>query len=250
MKVAIVTGVSRGLGEAIATLFLQQSIHVIGISRSHYSLEKVAKKSGVTYTHYSKDLSRFTDLEDLKKLLKERLEEETISRLFLVNNAALLEPIDQAMDYNSKEFATHVKVNTIAPIVLMNFLLKESHERKINFIGVTITSGAAERPVYGWSAYCSTKASINMYTKTVALEQEEIKSNNKVIAFSPGVMDTQMQAEIRASSKESFKDVETFRAYKEDNKLRDPKEVGNILVDLLLKGTVENGKIYYARDYV
>src|SRR5690625_7484217 len=110
-------------------------------------------------------------------------------------------------------------------MVLTNFLLNICHREDISLTAVTITSGAAERPVYGWSAYCSTKASINMYTKTVGLEQEEIDSGNKVIAFSPGVMDTNMQAEISSSTEEHIIEVETFREYNEINQFQHSSEI-------------------------
>ena len=250
MKLAIVTGVSRGLGEATAKLFMQEKIRVIGVSRSDHDLTNFAQENNVTYEHISADLSDVATVEQLTGQLQEILTERDVTKLYLVNNAALLGPIDQAMNYNVEDLATHVQVNTIAPMVLTNFLLNICHREDISLTAVTITSGAAERPVYGWSAYCSTKASINMYTKTVGLEQEEIDSGNKVIAFSPGVMDTNMQAEIRSSTEEQFIEVETFREYKETNQLRSPEEVGRVLMNILLNEKIENGQIYYVRDYV
>src|SRR5690625_5748465 len=103
---------------------------------------------------------------------------------------------------------------------LMNECLRISAAKELSFYGVNITSGAANRPIYGWSAYCSTKALINRYTETVALEQHTLKTENKVFAFSPGVMDTNMQAEIRSTDSASFKDVEQFIQYKKDDQLR------------------------------
>jgi len=134
--------------------------------------------------------------------------------------------------------------------VLTNLLLQRATENEVTLLCANVTSGAAERPVYGWSAYCSTKASINMYTKTVALEQDELKTGNKVIAFSPGIMDTAMQEKIRASSPEEFAEVDKFRDYKKNNILKDTDAVGGVLVDILTDETsVQNGKVYNVRDY-
>lgn len=249
MELAVVTGVSRGLGEQVAKVLLKKGIHVIGISRSSHDLGSTAEEGGVTYTHLEKDLSHLIDLQEINEEITNRLESRQIKKLYLVNNAAILGPINQGMYYEPEQLAIHVQINTLAPMVLMNHFLKVSNKKQIPFTGVTITSGAAERPVYGWSAYCSTKASINMYTKTVGLEQEVEGTENKVFAFSPGVMDTNMQAEIRSRTKEQFKDVESFRQYKEMNALRDPKKVGQILVKLLLDEKIENGKVYYVTDY-
>lgn len=162
----------------------------------------------------------------------------------------MLEPIDQSMNIQSADLAYHIRVNTTAPMVFMNNFLKQAAEKDVQFVGTTITSGAAERPVYGWSAYCTSKASINMFTRTAALEQEELNTPSKVIAFSPGVMDTNMQEKIRASDADAFKDVDNFREYKRNNQLKDTDVVGGVLVDILTDETnIINGKIYYAKDY-
>ena len=143
-----------------------------------------------------------------------------------------------------------MNLNTIAPMAITNYFLKKTTEKGVQLISVVITSGAAEKPSYGWSAYCSTKASVNMYTKTAALEQEELKNGHKIIAFSPGIMDTNMQEKIRSSSEDEFADVEKFKEFKDNNLLKDTDLVGGVVVDILTDADVENGKIYHVRDYV
>src|SRR5690625_5281473 len=119
--------------------------------------------------------------------MNEYIHSQEATDLYLVNNAAVLEPIDHSMNIQKDDLAYHVQVNTIAPMTMMNYFLKQATEQELSFYGATVTSGAANRPMYGWSAYCTTKASMNMYTKTVALEQDELKTGHKVIAFSPGI---------------------------------------------------------------
>lgn len=249
MELAIVTGVSRGLGEYTAKLLMKRGVHVLGISRSKQDLSSLAEENGVRYLHLVRDLSNLAVLESINEEITKILKEEAVEKLYLVNNAAMIDPIHQGMYYEAEELAKHVQINTLAPMVLMNHCLKKGHSLGVAFTGVTITSGAAERPIYGWSAYCSTKASINMYTETVGLEQEMEKTKNKIFAFSPGVMDTNMQKQIRSSSADQFKDVESFRQYKKSDSLRDPKEVGEVLVKLLLSEDLVNGKVYYVTDY-
>lgn len=251
MRWAIVTGVSRGLGESVAKLFLEQGINVYGISRSvNGELSDHARENNTLYKHFSCDLSDTTAIEDTCEQISDQIFMEDPSTLYLVNNAAVIDPVNQSMNIKSEDLVHHVQVNTIAPMVLMNLFLKKVTAEDVPLIGVTITSGAAERPVYGWSAYCATKASMNMYTKTVALEQEELKTGNKVIAFSPGIMDTDMQEKIRSNSQEQFAEIDTFRAYKENNLLKESDDVGGVLVDILTDGaTIENGKIYNVKDY-
>lgn len=251
MQLAIVTGVSKGLGASIAQLLLESGIGIIGMSRSRNErLESIAQEHQVPYIHYTCDLGDLEAIEDVCFQIDQYIKEQDVRKLFLINNAAVLGPIDQSMNIQGKDLAYHVQVNTVAPMLMTNYFLREATEQMIPFYGVTITSGAATRPIYGWSAYCSTKTSINMYTQTVALEQETLKTGNKVIAFSPGVMDTAMQKQIRESSRDAFIDVDKFRQYKKDNHLKDTDVIGGILVDILQDAaTIENGKIYNAADY-
>lgn len=252
MQVAIVSGTSKGLGYSMAKLLLKQQIHVIGISRTeNESLTKIATQNNASYEHLSHDLGKIDELKESFTKINELIHEKEVEKLFLVNNAAVLQPINHSREINIDDLAFHIQVNTTAPMGLMNECLRISATKGIPFYGVNITSGAANRPIYGWSAYCSTKALINRYTETVALEQHTLKTENKVFAFSPGVMDTNMQAEIRSTDRASFKDVEQFIQYKKDDQLRHTDDVGQIIVDILIdESTIENGKIYDISDYV
>lgn len=252
MQYAIVTGESRGLGKSIATLLLKEGINVIGISRTgNNELVTLAEEYQVKYEHYYCDLANTEMLEKTASSISELLFTNNVSKIYIINNAGVLQPIDQARNINAQDLSHHVQVNTIAPMVLLNLFLRKATNNKVPLIGVIVTSGAAERPIYGWSAYCSTKASINIYTETVALEQDVQKTGNKVIAFNPGTMDTNMQEQIRASTTEEFTQVEDFRLLKENNQLRDTKTVGKVLVNILMcEETIRNGKIYSVGDYL
>lgn len=246
MDVAMITGVSKGLGESLAKLLLEEGIYVHGISRSNNK----DLSTNELFMHYPCDIGNINDLEKTIEQMKDSLKKQHPKKMLLINNAAVLHPINHSMAITNSELAYHIQVNTVAPMILMNSFLQLATKMDIQLIGVNITSGAAERGMYGWSAYCSTKASINMYTETIALEQKELKTQHKVIAFSPGIMDTNMQKSIRASSSEAFKDVATFKAFKENNDLKDTDTVGKILIDVIKnEENLKSGKVYNVHDY-
>ncbi|MFD1446456.1 (S)-benzoin forming benzil reductase [Oceanobacillus profundus] len=251
MKYAVITGVSKGLGEAIARLLLELGIHVIGISRNkNESLTTLAKQNNVIFQHYYCDLAKLGELEKTIHRINDQIFACKPTSIYLINNAATLDPIAPATKIENSILEHHVQVNTIAPMVFQNSLLKKAIEQNVKFIGVAITSGAAELLSYGWGAYCSSKASLNVYTKVTALEQAELKTGNKIIGFDPGIMDTQMQAKIRASSAEDFIEVDLFRDYKRKDLLQDPITVARILVDILVdEDNLVNGKMYRVKDY-
>lgn len=251
MNIAIVTGVSRGLGRSVAAYLLESSVHVYGIARTEAdNLHQIARENGVTYEYFPADLSDMDAVIQVIQDIQEGLRGKGISNLYVINNAAIVQPIQKSTDIEAVDLQKHFQLNVVAPMVIMNKFLQFSVEKEISCIGVNVTSGAAHTPFYGWSAYCSAKASIDMYTKTVALEQAKMETTNKVIAFSPGVMDTSMQEEIRSTTYEQFIDVDAFKDYKQRNLLTNTDAVASVLVDIITdEVNVQNGKTYNVNDY-
>lgn len=252
MRYAIVTGVSGGLGFATAKFLLESGIHVYGISRTDKSeLHDIARENYVEYSHAVCDLSVLEQVDNtLKKMLAELEEISNLDKVYFINNAAVIQPIKQATMITSDALTYHYNVNVISPIHISNKILQQFCDLSVPVIGVNITSGAANYPLYGWSAYCSAKASINMYTKTVALEQAELQTDNKIIAFNPGVMDTNMQEEIREADKQHFIQLEQFQQYKREGILSQSEFVAGILVDIIMdESNIISGTIYDISDY-
>jgi len=252
MKYAIVTGVSQGLGFDIGKFLLESGIHLIGISRTNQvALQSIANENHVNYIHYACDLSISEEVARTLSGINNVLEElDENDHVYVINNAAVIQPIKPSTSQTQEELAYHYQVNVLAPMHIMNTLLLKCSEQEIPFVGVNITSGSAKSPLYGWSAYCSAKASIDMYTKTIALEQEALQTGNKIIGFNPGVMDTKMQAEIRGTTKEEFLKVEQFIQYKHQGVLSQTESVAEVLTDIVTdEVNITNGKIYNIHDY-
>lgn len=252
MRYAIVTGVSGGLGFATAKFLLESGIHLYGISRTDKpELHKLARENHVEYSHAVCDLSILEQVDDtLEKILTELESIGDLDKVYIINNAAVIQPIKQATMITSEALTYHYNVNVISPIHVLNKILHQLSDLQVTIVGVNITSGAANYPLYGWSAYCSAKASINMYTKTIALEQAELQTDNKIIAFNPGVMDTNMQEEIREADKQHFIQLEQFQQYKREGILSQSEFVAGVLVDILMdESNLISGTIYDISDY-
>src|SRR5690625_3838657 len=156
MKLAIVTGVSKGLGASVAELFLKSNISLIGISRTENDeLKKIAGSHNTVYEHLSADLGQEKELEELREAIGEKLAHYQPSTVYLVNNAAMVKPVHQASKINAKELFSHINLNMTAPMVIINSLLSQASEYGATLVGLTVTSGAAESPIYGWSPYRS-----------------------------------------------------------------------------------------------
>ncbi|GAA4075713.1 (S)-benzoin forming benzil reductase [Amphibacillus indicireducens] len=252
MKYAIITGSSKGLGASTAKQLLKAGVHVVGIAReTNDSLLQVAKETGATYQHFNCNLSDTNQLDRTFEKINDQVFKKDTELVYLINNAATVKPIDIATRLTSEAVQAHMQLNLIAPILTTSLVLKRAKHCGIKTVITNVSSGAAGRSTYGWSLYGSSKAGLNRYTETVALEQAELKTGHQVILFDPSIMDTNMQGDIRSTSPEAFQDVEQFKQYKADNKLSNTTDVANVLVKILLDDTaIINGKYYSIKDYL
>ncbi|MFC5773534.1 (S)-benzoin forming benzil reductase [Ectobacillus antri] len=244
MRYAIVTGTSRGLGEAIVRKLLEQEIIVFSISRSrNTSLEEFAKQTNTLFYPFGFDLSNIDSIADLTDEIFALMDVDSAQALYLINNAGMLAPIKPIGRAETKQLITNVHVNLLAPMLLTHEFLKRTQDAPVDKRIVNISSGAGTSPYYGWGAYCTAKAGINMFTRCIALEEEGKEYPVKVISFAPGVVDTDMQAEIRSTDKEDFMNVERFHALKEEDKLLSPDYVAQAVVNLLQANDFEQGGV-------
>lgn len=245
MNYAIVTGASKGLGSAAAKQLLSKGLNVISVSRSENTeLKELSKTNNGEYHHFTCDLSNSSEVESVFAEIAGRVFDANPENIYLINNAGMVDPIETVGKLDLMKTADNVNVNLLAPMIISNIFLEKAKSSASRLVIANVSSGAGSRAIQGWSVYCSTKAGINMFTQTVALELENEKSRHRVFAFSPGIMDTDMQSTIRSSSKSAFHDVESFKKYKEEGMLRDAETVAGALIKVLTSSDIENGKIY------
>jgi benzil reductase ((S)-benzoin forming) len=216
----IITGTSSGIGKALAELYLGEGKSVVGIGRNH----TIAHPA---YHPVVCDLSDETAISGLS------LEPFVNDEVLLINNAGMLGNVKRISDQDKPDIATVLAVNTIAPLILMNRLAQLCGDR-FPLTVVNISSGAASRAIPSWAAYCASKAALEMLSETFYLEEREKGRSTKVYAVAPGVVDTNMQAHIRAVGPEDFSASQTFHGYKETGELASPEVVARKL-DKLLK---------------
>jgi benzil reductase ((S)-benzoin forming) len=113
---------------------------------------------------------------------------------------------------------------------------------------VNISSGAARRPISGWTAYCAAKAGLDMASRVLALEAGQRGLAIEVSSLAPGVIDTAMQETVRGSSEEDFADVERFRAMKAEGVLRPAAEVAADILRLEAAGRLSGDPIQDLRQ--
>ena len=207
----IITGVSSGIGLAIARAALAKGYVVQGVGRN--SPNELDGQENWTFTP--------CDLTDLAAV--DGLEFQAGVHTVLVNNAGTLGPVAQSENATAEEINACMLLNVTAPMRLTaRFLQEVAGEKQVYFTG----SGAAQYSIPGWSAYCASKAAIHMYAEVAAQEYPDVA----IHAFKPGKVDTPMQAQIRKTTIEDFPSVAHFIEEYELGNLVDPNTVAERLL--------------------
>lgn len=215
-KVFIITGTTRGLGEAFVDCIYEESEYKI-ISLSRKLTDKQKKYSKHRFTSILIDLANSRNF----RLIEELHEIITTEEIIFINNAGIINPISYVGTFSNLEIEKSIKTNINATIIICNYLLKEYPMNKMTMIN--ISSGAANYPIKGWSLYNTSKAAIKMFFEVMQLEYP----HNNFYNIDPGVINTDMQKVIRSSD---FEKVRQFVDYKEKGLLKEPIEVArNIL---------------------
>ncbi|RIA88580.1 hypothetical protein C1645_695091 [Glomus cerebriforme] len=192
-KSIIITGASRGLGRAIAIELIKKfNNNVIAVSRTRKDLTELKQ-------YVENDLNRKGKIEIVVgDVTEERVIEEAIGKSIetwgkldgIIANAGILS-IGKVANSHIDEWKRSYEINFFSVITLIQKSMSQLRQNKGVFLSVS--SGAAYKEYYGWGAYSTSKAALNMLTSTVAIEEPDIVA----IAVRPGVIDTDMQKLIR-----------------------------------------------------
>lgn len=220
---AVVTGHTGGLGAALTDALIARGIPVLGLARGRRA--EVPGLTGVAL-----DLS---DIHALARWLGGADLADWLAgcrQVLLINNAGTLGPVAPAGRQGASAVAGAVALNVAAPLMLADALIAASpqaHDRRI----VHVSSGAARSPYAGWSIYCATKAALDQHARAAALDAPPC---THIVSVAPGVIDTAMQASIRAGSLDDFPDRERFEMLKRDGALWSPEDAAHRLCAHLL----------------
>ena len=191
-KVIIVTGASRGIGAAAAAALAQAGATVVLTARDSELTRAVAQSIGANASARACDVSDYAAFAALVAETKSRFGRLDV----LVNNAGVIEPIATIAESDPATWARNVDINLTGAYHAIRAVLPGMLSAGGGTI-VNVSSGAAIRPLVGWSAYCSAKAGLHMLTRAIALETTG--KGIRVFGFQPGTTDTDMQVLIRAS---------------------------------------------------
>ncbi len=229
----ILTGASRGLGQAVAVRYLADGAFVLGLSRGHSAELEAA--GGARVEQWSADLAE--PLPVARRLADWLAARAAPARVRMIHNAALLgEPGDVA-DADVAEMAQSLRIGVEAPVALTGAFLRatavwRATDRRVLFV----SSGLGRRPMAGSAAYCAQKAGLDHFARALALEEGAKANGARVAAVAPGVVDTEMQRQLRGADVRRFAEQARFDELHRTGSLDSPATAAAKLVALLERG--------------
>ncbi len=235
-RLAIITGGSKGLGKSLVEKYRRENFEVCEFSRSGQSANHIA--------------CDFVSPLNTARIIDEALSvfsTKEFSEIVLINNAGTIDPIGPISEFEAESWLNHVNINLNSSIIVSGIFIKHFQNHSGKKVIASISSGAAIRCKAGWSLYCASKAGLEQFCRTLALEQGSGKSSIDIVIIDPNIIDTDMQATIRNSDQLLFPELSRFIGFKEAGQLGSPSAVAEKVFNILA-GEIKNGAKYAVED--
>jgi benzil reductase ((S)-benzoin forming) len=245
----IITGASRGMGLAMAEQLLDAGHDLLCISRSHNdALGLRASGKGLRCEQWPQDLTRTEAAAAKLETWLAGCDAGALASITLINNAGVLPRIAPLPAVPAADLADALRVGLEAPMLLTSVFLRATQAWQAQRKVLNISSGLGRRAMASQAAYCAAKAGLDHFTRCVALE-EALRSNGaKLCSLAPGVIDTDMQTQLRSADASQFPDIGNFIGLKEKGALSSPSEAAARVLAFLAREDFGSNAVADVRD--
>jgi NAD(P)-dependent dehydrogenase (short-subunit alcohol dehydrogenase family) len=232
--VIVITGASQGIGAAMAGIAAGCGVRVVLVARSEDRLGAQAERireAGGTALPIAADVTRF---EDCRRVIDTTV--AAFGRIdALINNAGTIEPIAPVARVRHEDWARLIEINLLGPLMMSQLAIP--HLRLAGGRLLNVSSVAARVAIPGFSAYSTSKAALDRFSKVLAAEEPAIA----VMSFIPGDVDTAMQGVIRAKARGNGPDdmYQWVMEMYEGGKLLPPEKPARAAVALALRAPLD-----------
>ncbi len=194
-KTVLITGASRGIGEAAARIFAAEGANVVLAARSE---DRIGEIAGEIEAAGGRALAVACDVAEHASVARAvQMAVEAYGALdVLINNAGMIDPIGHLAEIDSDAWGRVIDVNVKGVFNGLHAALPVMVRQGAGTV-INISSGAATSALEGWSHYCASKAAVLMLTQSADMEYRD--KGVTVLGYSPGTVATGMQVEIKAS---------------------------------------------------
>ncbi len=223
-RLVILTGASRGLGAGMAEHLLAAGTLLLTLSRRpDPALQDTARSAGAALEQWAIDVGHDVGAAARLETWLHQHAAAGFTSAVLINNAGVLGPVGPIDRSGAEQLAAVLRVDLEAPMVLTAAFLRATRNWAIDKRVLNISSGAGRRPISGWAAYCAAKAGIDHYSRVVALDEALLPNPARIVSLAPGVIDTDMQGELRAAEAAGFPEQFHFVELKASGQLPSPE---------------------------
>ncbi|WP_028550109.1 (S)-benzoin forming benzil reductase [Paenibacillus sp. UNC451MF] len=240
MKYFIITGTSRGIGQAMAEQLIAPGHCVLCISRSE-NRSLISRQGNLRYFPF--DLGKCSELDGLMDEVFTCIDSSQAESIYLINNAAVVAPLASIEQCSAEEITYHMQVNLIAPMILTSMFIQRTEHIQADKRIMNISSASSKHLFPGMSCYSSAKAGLDTFTQAVSLEQQHTEGGVRIASVWPGMIETALQAEARTTSRSRFASADIFTKFKEKGMLTTPEYTAEQLVQLLLEEDFGHGSV-------
>lgn len=220
----IVTGASSGIGYSTVKTLVNRGLTVIAVARREERLKKLS-------AHHANIIPIVADITQESDRLKIVHHVKSLNKpIHIIHNAAILalgiiEKIDNTL------FRQAMETNFLAPVLLTKLLLPFCRNSRL----LIISSGLAHYALPGISTYCMSKAALFMFYQCLNVEcKPEVLIAG---SLAPGLVDTDLQLELRTCSKDTLPGREKYQQHHEQGQLVSTDKVSSFIASILLDTT-------------
>ncbi len=236
------------MGAAMAEQLIQSGHWLVSIARKQNpGLDALASQHGARLAQWQHDLAAPQAAATQLQALLESLVDQPASAT-LINNAAALSapgPLEQTDDTDT---VRALRVGLEAPVLLTAAFLRATAAWTVPRRILNISSGLGRRAMAGSSTYCAVKAGLDHFSRSVALDEASKPHGARICSLAPGVIDTDMQVQLRGADPARFASQGTFAALKENGQLSSPADAAKRVLGWLERADFGENVVADVRD--
>jgi benzil reductase ((S)-benzoin forming) len=245
----ILTGASRGMGLAMAQQRLAAGHDLLTLSRKPSEvLAAQAEQAGRQCEQWPQDLARAETAAARLATWLQSQDPSDLASVTLINNAGMLPRIAPLDDIPGTELAESMRVDLEAPMLLTAAFLRATAGWRLPRKILNISSGLGRRAMAAQAPYCAAKAGMDHFSRCVALEQAFLPHGARICSLAPGVIDTDMQVQLRGADAARFPDLGNFVGLKEKGMLSSPPEAAARVLAFLDRPDFGSNPVADVRD--
>lgn len=209
-RLVILTGASRGLGAALAEQLLAPGTVLLCLSRGrHPTLARRAAVAKVQLEEWPRDLAHSVAVADEVEQWLRGFDANRFDEAVLINNAGVIPTVGPADGCTAAELSAALRVGLESTVLLTAGFLRVTGAWRADRRVLNISSGLGRRAMAGSALYCAVKAGMDHFSRAVALDEAHRAATGqrpaaRIVSLAPGVIDTDMQAQLRAADSAGF----------------------------------------------